>query len=114
MEQIEEGRFMQEFSMLNSYEEGTVYFNHHELHHGRVLKLSITMRSTYQEMSHIQILSRNSSDSVDKVLFLLDVIDADTKLSFHKCESNTTNKDPTVREFLTHYVDLDRPFNSLK
>jgi sulfite reductase alpha subunit-like flavoprotein len=113
MEQIEEDRLLQEFSMLNSYEEGMVYFNQHELHPGRVLKLSITMRSTYQEMSHIRVLSRNSSDHVDKVLFLLDVIDADTKLSFHKYESNTTNKDPTIREFLTHYVDLDRPFNSL-
>jgi sulfite reductase alpha subunit-like flavoprotein len=113
MEQIEEDRLLQEFSMLNSYEEGTVYFNQHELHPGRVLKLVITMRSTYQEMSHIRVLCRNSSDSVDKVLFLLDVIDADTKLSFHKYESNANDRDPTVREFLTHYVDLDRPFNSL-
>jgi sulfite reductase alpha subunit-like flavoprotein len=113
MEKIEEDRLIQEFSMLNSYEEGTVYFNQHELHPGLVLKVSITMRSTYQAMSQIRVLSCNSSDSVDKVLFVLDVIDADTNLSLHKYESNTTDKGPTVREFLTHYVDLDRPFNSL-
>jgi sulfite reductase alpha subunit-like flavoprotein len=113
MEKIEKDRLIQEFSMLNSYEEGTVYFNQRELHPGLVLKVSITMRSTYQAMSQIRVLSRNSSDSVDKVLFLLDVIDADTNLSLHKYESNTTDKDPTVREFLTYYVDLDRPFNSL-
>jgi sulfite reductase alpha subunit-like flavoprotein len=113
MAQFEKDRLLQEFESLNSYKEGTLYFNHGEHQAGRVMKLSIAMGSTYEEMSHIRVLPRNSLDGVERVLFLLDVLDGDAKLNLHDGQSNKTDKDPTIREFLTHYVDLNRSFNSL-
>ena len=64
----------------------------------------------YNDLSCVQVLPVNSAPKVARVLRALHV---DNSMEFQTI-SLGTSRDPTYREFLTEYADLELPFSELK
>lgn len=102
-----------QFTMIDSYNQAPAIFNADEVQAGHMLKLSLELPTDYEELSHIRLLPQNAPRDIEKVMGLLGIED-DGPNSFVELPLSTgVVSEVKIRDFLTHYVALDRPFRSV-
>ncbi|KUJ10144.1 uncharacterized protein LY89DRAFT_740537 [Mollisia scopiformis] len=112
--------YLRHRDLLKTFSEGAITFEPMDDIVGGILKLTIEItENDCQDMGHIRILPRNSTENVQKVMEILNLPTLDAVIDLRRYEGQIPNDDKwmgivSTQAFLSDYVDLCEPFTTLK